>query len=243
MTDVYDLWPATLTSLRLQTPQPDSQQANMLNVLALTLLSAALVYGQVPHHCFSPPQLTFRAHQYNHEFTTFRRFDAEYDAMGEKIAFDEVEESGPAPGRQYYRIIILHRENIAYEYNRQTKVCKKGDAGPFFPFAVPENATFEAEYYVGGPGEELEAVEWSDRSATRRETWIGVFSRFNCYPVRTFLINGRNNETLTTRIYDLVQGIVDPELFIPPQECLQAPKTESSSLVQKLRSIYTRQFQ
>uniref|UniRef100_A0A2C9LDF2 Uncharacterized protein n=1 Tax=Biomphalaria glabrata TaxID=6526 RepID=A0A2C9LDF2_BIOGL len=145
---------------------------------------------------------------------------------------------------RYYRIIILHRENIAYEYNRQTKTCKKGQAGPFFPFAVPENATFEAEFYVGGPGEEVEAVEWSDRSATAREAWVGVFSRFNCYPLRSFFLNGRNNETLTTQYFDLVQGIVDPQLFIPPQECLQAEKTEGiSDQVARLTSMYTRRFQ
>ncbi|XP_059143388.1 mammalian ependymin-related protein 1-like [Physella acuta] len=215
----------------------------MFNVLALTLLGAAVVYGQIPHHCFSPPQLTFRANQYNHEFTTFRRFDAEYDAMAEKIAFDEVEQSGPQPGRQYLKIIILHRENLAFEYNRQTKVCKKFDAGRFFPFAVPENATFEAEFIVGGPGEEVEGVEWSDRSSTRREEWIGVFSRINCYPLRSFIVNTSTNETLTTLYYDLVQGLVDPNFFIPPPECLQAThKDEPSSLFKSLRSTYTRRF-
>ncbi|BFZ17976.1 hypothetical protein BsWGS_21015 [Bradybaena similaris] len=209
----------------------------MYKILAVLVL-ASVAYCQIPQPCFSPPLLSFFAIQYNQEFTTFRNFDAAYDNQGERFAFFEREETGPQPGRQYYHIIILHRENIAYEYNRNTKVCRKSQAGPFRPFGVPPNGRFEGQYYIGGPGETVEAVEWSDRSDVRREEWIGVFSRVNCYPIRTWLHSNISNQTIHTHIYNLVTGITDPNIFLPPAACLNATLNEPTDLGKDLMSMY-----
>jgi len=213
----------------------------MYKFLAVLLL-AAVAYSQIPQPCFSPPLLSFLAVQYNHEFTTFRFFDAAYDNQGQRFAFYEREDHGPAPGRQYFHIIILHRENIVYEYNRNTKVCRKSQAGPFRPFGVPPEGRFEGEYYIGGPGETVEAVEWSDRSDVRRENWIGVFSRINCYPVRTWVHNAQTNETIHTHIFNLVAGITNPAVFEPPSACLNATINEPTPLGRSLKTMYSRKF-
>jgi len=199
----------------------------------------SVVYSQIPPPCFSPPLLSFLAIQYSHERTFFRLFDAEYDFEGQRFAFYEREDSASTPGRQYYHVIILHRQNVAYEYNRQTKQCRKSEAGPFRPFGVPPEARFEGQYYVGGPGEDFEAVEWSDRSDVRRENWLGVFSRINCYPIRTWLRDSRVNETIHTDIFNLVSGIVNPALFEPPAACSNATlEYEPTPISKSLKSVY-----
>jgi hypothetical protein len=210
----------------------------MYKILAVMLL-ATVAYSQIPQPCFSPPLLSFLAVQYNQEFTTFRFFDAAYDNFGQRFAFFERENVGPAPGRQYFHIIILHKENIVYQYNRQTKVCTKFPAGPFRPFGVPPNARFEGEYYIGGPGEVVEAVEWSDRSDVTRENWIGVFSRVNCYPIRTWVHNGQTNETIHTHIFNLVTGINNPAIFEPPPPCQNATMNEPSILGKSLKTMFS----
>jgi hypothetical protein len=209
----------------------------MQKLLAFLVL-VSVAYAQIPQPCFSPPLLSFLAVQYSHESTTFRFFDAAYDNQGQRFAFWEREDSGPAPGRQYYHIVILHKENIVYEYNRQSQVCRKSQAGPFHPFGVPPNGRFEAEYYVGGPGEDVEAVEWSDRSDVRSESWLGVFSRINCYPIRTWIRNDQTNQTVHTQIFNLVQGITNPSIFEPEAACQNATLNEPTPLGQRLRGMY-----
>lgn len=50
--------------------------------------------------------------------------------------------------------------------------------------------------------------------------WIGSFTLKNCYPVRVVYITNHNiNETSTTYYYDIVEGIPNPDVFIPPKEC------------------------
>ncbi|CAG5122212.1 unnamed protein product [Candidula unifasciata] len=210
----------------------------MFKILSLLFL-VGVTYSQIPQPCFSPPLLSFVAIQYDQERVFFRQFDAAYDFQGQRFAFYEREDSRTTPGRQYYQIIILHKENVAYQYNRQSKQCTKSQAGPFRPFGVPPEGRFEGEYYIGGPGETIEAVEWSDRSDVRRENWLGVFTRINCYPVRTWLHNSQTNETVHTDIFNVVAGVTNPSIFEPPTACRNATVSPGfNKLAHSLRGSY-----
>lgn len=53
------------------------------------------------------------------------------------------------------------------------------------------------------------------------ETWIGVYTAKDCYPVQeTFIRN--YTVVLSTRFFDLQLGIKDPSVFTPPSTCQTA---------------------
>ncbi|KAB0341892.1 hypothetical protein FD754_018818 [Muntiacus muntjak] len=69
----------------------------------------------------------------------------------------------------------------------------------------------------GGPGREREL----------HETWIGIYTVKDCYPVQeTFTKN--YSVILSTRFFDIQLGIKDPSVFTPPSTCQTAqPKRMS----------------
>ena len=64
--------------------------------------------------------------------------------------------------------LVLNNENVMYEINLTQKTCTKSVPRPWRPYGIRPNATFENEYYIGGPGEEVFAQEWSDRIPLRQ---------------------------------------------------------------------------
>lgn len=215
----------------------------MLKLLLLVVLSLALTIAEEPLHCYAPPELSFKAHMFNHELTTFSKFRAQWDARHRRVAYHEEHYDGPQPGKQYIRMIFLYDADVAYEYNEKTTLCKKFKPGKFYPLGVPFNAKLEAEFFVGGPGEAIDAMEYSDRTDFKREDWYGVFTRTKCYPIRTFLRNNYNNHSITTNYIDIVEGIADPYMFMPPASCLTAgPMVDMSHRARDYRSISARSF-
>lgn len=165
-----------------------------------------------------------RASQYDHLHDSINRFYVSYDAINKRRAIFE-EQDIVIPGRQFREFLILNNQNIMYEINLTKKTCTKSVPRPWHPYGIPPNATFETEYYIGGPGEQVFAAEWSDRIPFRqREYWIGVFSLNNCYPIREVIIADYReiNSTITSNFYDVVEGIPNPDDFIPPPECANA---------------------
>lgn len=195
-------------------------------MLKLTLLALVVFLGgalaQDPSPCITPPQFTARASQYDHLEDQYNRWYLSYDAVNKRRAYFE-EQNVFVPGKQFLEYLELAQLNIIYEINLTQKTCKKDTMSrPWHPFGIPLNATFENEFYIGGPGEQIFAQEWSDRIPMRqRELWLGVFTVNNCYPVREVIIADYEqvNSTITTEIYDVVLGIINPNDFIPPAEC------------------------
>ncbi|XP_035826048.1 mammalian ependymin-related protein 1 [Aplysia californica] len=214
----------------------------MLKLLLLAAFAAvSFAFPSDPrHHCFSPPELSFRAHQYNSQLTTFRRFDAVYDVRNQREAALEVVEKSAVPGKHNSKN-PTPQTLLDHPSPRRTH-CTKYKLGKFHPFGVPQDAMFEAEFYLGGPGESIDAAEWSDRTTHKREEWLGVFTKGNCYPIHTFLRNNHKNHTLTTDFYDMTKGINRPELFEPPPECFKSPETEEemSDISREFYSIFLR---
>uniref|UniRef100_A0A3Q3EYS6 Mammalian ependymin-related protein 1 n=1 Tax=Labrus bergylta TaxID=56723 RepID=A0A3Q3EYS6_9LABR len=72
--------------------------------------------------------------------------------------------------------------------------------------------------------------EWSDRKPARQhETWVGVYTLKDCYPVQeTYARN--SSVTTSTRFFNLQLGISDPDVFTPPSTCQSArPERMSES--------------
>lgn len=73
-----------------------------------------------------------------------------------------------APFR-YFEYIYLYRSQVMFQIDQKTKDCSKvALTEAWDPFDIPDNSTFEDQYIIGGPGDNVEVQEWSDRKPARQ---------------------------------------------------------------------------
>ncbi|XP_073347333.1 mammalian ependymin-related protein 1 isoform X2 [Pagrus major] len=132
----------------------------------------------------------------------------------------------PAPPQwegRFFEYIYLYQSMVMFQIDQKTKDCSKvALTEAWDPFDIPDNSTFEDQYIIGGPGDNVEVQEWSDRKPARQhETWVGVYTVEDCYPVQeTYTRN--SSVTTSTRFLSLQLGIRDPNVFTPPSTCQSA---------------------
>lgn len=74
----------------------------------------------------------------------------------------------PAPSR-YFEYIYLYQSMVMFQIDQKTKDCSKvALTDAWDPFDIPDNSTFEDQYIIGGPGDNVEVQEWSDRKPARQ---------------------------------------------------------------------------
>ncbi|NXJ87091.1 EPDR1 protein, partial [Trogon melanurus] len=124
---------------------------------------------------------------------------------------------------RFFEYILLYKDAVMFQIEQVTKLCSKiALTEPWDPYDIPANSTYEDQYYIGGPGDEIMVQEWSDRKPARKlESWVGVYTVKDCYPVQeTYTKN--YSVTTSTRFFDLQLGIADPSVFTPPSTCQRA---------------------
>ncbi|CAB1446557.1 unnamed protein product [Pleuronectes platessa] len=124
---------------------------------------------------------------------------------------------------EFFEYIYLYQSSVMFQIDQKTKDCSKITLTESWdPFDIPDNSTFEDQYLIGGPGDSVEVQEWSDRKPARKhETWVGVYTLKDCYPVQeTYAWN--SSVTTSTRFFNLQLGISDPNVFTPPSTCQSA---------------------
>ncbi|ETE58174.1 Mammalian ependymin-related protein 1, partial [Ophiophagus hannah] len=132
---------------------------------------------------------------------------------------------------RFFEYIYLYKDVVMYQIEQMTKLCSKISLSePWDPYDIPDNSTYEDQYYIGGPGDQIMVQEWSDRKPARKlENWVGVYTVKDCYPVQeTYTKN--YSVTTSTRFFDLRFGISDPSVFIPPSTC-QTAQSEKMTYV------------
>ncbi|XP_040209142.1 mammalian ependymin-related protein 1 [Rana temporaria] len=178
--------------------------------------------------CEAPLQWEGRIVVYDHNSGTNTRANVTYDAKQQRIRILEDRKS-LIPCKRFFEYIFLYKESLMFQIEQVTKTCVKSAlTAQWDPFDIPENSTFEDEYYIGGPGDQIIVQEWSDRKPARKyETWVGAYTDKDCYPVQeTYTKN--ESMTTSTRFFDLKLGIKDPSVFTPPSSC-QAALTQLMS--------------
>ncbi|XP_019486601.1 PREDICTED: mammalian ependymin-related protein 1 isoform X1 [Hipposideros armiger] len=128
-----------------------------------------------------------------------------------------------------FEYILLYKDGVMFQIEQATKQCSKITlTEPWDPLDIPQNSTFEDQYSIGGPQEQITVQEWSDRKSARSyETWIGIYTVKDCYPVQeTFTKN--YSVILSTRFFDIQLGIKDPTVFTPPSTCQTAQQKRMS---------------
>lgn len=73
---------------------------------------------------------------------------------------------------RFFEYIYLYQSMVMFQIEQKTKDCSKvALTEDWDPFDIPANSTFEEQYFIGGPGDNVEVQEWSDRKPARqRET-------------------------------------------------------------------------
>ncbi|KAF3819012.1 hypothetical protein GH733_013162 [Mirounga leonina] len=103
-------------------------------------------------------------------------------------------------GHRLFEYILLYKDGVMFQIEQATKQCSKITlTEPWDPLDIPQNATFEDQYSIGGPQEQI------------TETFTKNYSVI-----------------LSTRFFDIQLGIKDPSVFIPPSTC-QAAQPERMS--------------
>ncbi|KAM3866361.1 mammalian ependymin-related protein 1 [Diretmus argenteus] len=172
--------------------------------------------------CLAPRQWEGRSVQYDHGTGRNTRASLSYDAPTQRIRILQ-QNKKHAPCQRFFEYIYLYQSMVMFQIDQKTKQCSKiALTEAWDPFDIPDNSTFEDQYFIGGPDDMVEVQEWSDRKPARQhETWVGAYTLKDCYPVQeTYTRN--SSVTTSTRFFDLQLGISDPNVFTPPSTCQSA---------------------
>ncbi|XP_061586966.1 mammalian ependymin-related protein 1 [Cololabis saira] len=177
-----------------------------------------------PHSgpCLAPAQWEGRWVVYDHSSGRNRRAAVSYDGPNQRIRVLQ-QHKKHTPCQRFYEYIYLYQSMVMFQIDQKTKDCSKISLTEAWdPFDIPVNSTFEDQYLIGGPGDNVEVQEWSDRKPARQhETWVGVYTLKDCYPVQETYIRN-TSVTTSTRFFSLQLGISDPDVFTPPITCQSA---------------------
>ncbi|OXB56215.1 hypothetical protein ASZ78_003238 [Callipepla squamata] len=215
-----------------------------LPLLPLLLLGGLMARGGAgAEPCRAPGQWEGRSVRYEHGTGRNTRAAVSYDGLNQRLRILE-ERKALIPcknnascglglssfynGKEIRALradgdVGRRADAVMFQIEQVTKLCSKTAlTEPWDPYDIPANSTFEDQYYIGGPGDQIMVQEWSDRKPARKlESWVGVYTVKDCYPVQeTYTKN--YSVTTSTRFFDLKLGIADPSVFTPPSTCQTA---------------------
>ncbi len=74
---------------------------------------------------------------------------------------------------RFFEYIYLFKSGVLFQIEEITKQCAKfALTEAWDPYDIPLNSTYEDKYFIGGPGDMIEAQEWSDRKPARKGMFI-----------------------------------------------------------------------
>ncbi|XP_052444840.1 ependymin [Carassius gibelio] len=185
--------------------------------LSLILSSCA----QRPEPCKSPPLLegALSAFIPGQHLRVFEKFS--YDAYGQNV---RVLAAGKE-GNQTFFVdrLLLFKEGVNYEIHYHNKTCiKKALKEPFRHIGVPHDAHFLNQMVLGSsslPEQGLLVNNWNGTVEETKEHYLLTFTAFGCVPLYTLDFTQKGELSIMTSFFDLVEGIEDPNVFIPPSFC------------------------
>jgi len=81
---------------------------------------------------------------------------------------------------RFFEYILLYKDAVMFQIEQVTKLCSKiALTEPWDPYDIPTNSTFEDQYYIGGPGDQIMVQEWSDRKPARKCMCMLLFNLNN----------------------------------------------------------------
>ncbi|XP_031564127.1 mammalian ependymin-related protein 1-like [Actinia tenebrosa] len=159
-----------------------------------------------------------------------------YDAVNERVhIIDEDSRSGKLPSFEY---IMLFRERRVYRitYNdKDEKICTAYRFyKPFRPATIPKNYYYATEEYIGSslPGAGvLVKVFYGEYERRGRSGGYGIsVTTEGCIPVQSWVYT-EDYGVINFSFYNVVVGIEDPAMFIPPSNCRQGGSLKHDDLI------------
>ncbi|KAK1334997.1 hypothetical protein QTO34_004573 [Cnephaeus nilssonii] len=120
-----------------------------------------------PRPCQAPQQWEGRQVLYRQSSGRNSRALLSYDGLNQRVRVLD-ERKALIPCKRLFEYILLYKDGVMFQIEQATKQCSKITLGvPWDPLDIPQNATFEDQYSIGGPQEQITVQEWSDRKSAR----------------------------------------------------------------------------
>jgi len=192
---------------------------------ALILLLAVCAYAQLSPPCTSPQQWMAYLRRYDQTQNVYTRGQYYYDALNQRTAEQELDNEKGVLTRAW--VIDLWRAFPPTRYYiNQTVVpttCVKTPLNDsFHEIGVPPTARYDSDQFIGCGGIRDGAVEtFTYQQDNRNGTLIQTFTTHACVPVHFVRITNTTNppDVRVADWYNVVLGIDNPNVFIPPPEC------------------------
>lgn len=181
--------------------------------------------SQVPVPCTTPYQWEGRIFLYDDVRRETVRARITYDSIYQRERIIEEYRLNTTQGA--VDVIYLHKQNLMYVYNLNTKSCqRKTSDRPWREYGIPKNATSLGESYLGSaavPNANVLATLWGDTFVDPKGNKVyyrGVWTYEACLPISIVHYSDKGDLNSHVAFFDLSPGIRDPNVFTPRPECL-----------------------
>ncbi|KAL6470139.1 hypothetical protein MHYP_G00212580 [Metynnis hypsauchen] len=201
----------------------------MQSLLLLTVSLSVLlsVLAQKPQPCKAPPYLEGKLVAVFPEGKTLVFEQFYYDAVEQRIRVIASGKEGTH--NVMVDVLMLFRERFYYEISYHNKSCTKMPfSTAFSPIEIPIDAQHKAQFVIGSlsaPAQGLLVNNWEGSIPEIKANYSMSFTEFGCIPVTT-LYNIEKTGHILSSFYDIVTGIENPDVFIPPSFCTSAKLVE-----------------
>ncbi|XP_066574953.1 ependymin [Amia ocellicauda] len=186
-----------------------------ITVVTICLCLAMSIEAQRPKPCVSPPLLEGGVSVM--ESSTFKVTISLFSYDGLLKRFRLLANATGAT----QDTLLLFRERVQYRIFYQNQTCVRSALDtPFRPLEVPPDAQFLNQLVFGGssrPGEGVLVNQWMGKVPETQGTYFSHFTQFGCLPISEVYYTPKSNWLIT--YFDIVSGIRDPNVFIPPPFC------------------------
>jgi len=199
--------------------------------LCVALLLCALTPALAQVGCRSPTQMTARLLTLEPEENRVIRERFYYDATNIRFAaFEEIQQGDTFDA---FEFIVDYNTRLRYVITRipnnplKCTVTRLPLGAAFRIIGVPDNATLAGGYTLGMT---LNVNYYTDEFW--QGGWAGSFTTTGCLPIAIQMQTARHGYTMQD-FYDIVIGITDPSVFIPPSACNGQPILDATEEVQR----------
>ncbi|CAF3087755.1 unnamed protein product [Rotaria socialis] len=181
-------------------------------------------FAQLPKPCISPGQWEARVRTSNPQLKAELFGKLTYDSVYHRTRI--LQDVTVGTTETYYDIITFYEGKLAFFIDKKTDVCSRVPFDqPWRDYGIQADARFVREAYIGSSAVSssgLLVTVWSGNTTipiNQTATYIGTWTYDGCLPISdiTFEPHDRINYTF---FYDITIGISDPNVFIPPRQCL-----------------------
>ncbi|XP_037531045.1 ependymin-like [Nematolebias whitei] len=209
---------------------------------ALVLLVCLVVgcLAQIHHPCSSPTLMTgsFLLASQKGLQTVYANYT--YDAVGERIRLQEVGDYNNETFQ--FDAILLYKQGIMYKLNYKNSTCSKAYLDTHFhPLMIPKNASFRGQAVLGSSiGQGVLVNTWAGELnlGNTAVKYVSIVTDIGCLPICS-VFNTDKSDWVATSFFNVVVGIADPQLLIPPPFCNGAQLEKKNEDEEDLISFFS----